>query len=303
MLRGGPGRGEMADRSYAASLASGQSVLTHLPPTYQADDILITRDGQWHGGGLPVAPPTAAGRVDIFFNALHGGYGEDGKIQQTLESLGLPYTGSGILASASGMFKPLAKEAFRRASLRTPAGLTLSAEDGLPVELARRVFLRLGPPWVVKPAGGSFSTGVFTARRLPELALAVDQCLALTNTVLVERQLHGPEATVVVVENFRGRDYYPFLPIETKSRACPGCFSSAIKDELGRVAVAAHRALGFRHYSSIDLVVEPNGVYVLEANSLPALGPDSLLAQSLPALGCSMNLFLDHIVNLARLGR
>src|SRR3989344_5501836 len=144
VLRGGP------SSEYDVSLRTGQSVLAHLPEQYQAHDILITKDGVWHWRGLPTTPDQIARQVDVFFNALHGEYGEDGRLQNVLDQLGTPYTGSGTFASAVGMNKELAKEAFRRQGLKVPQGLRIQRhEEG---NHSRRVFEKISPPWIVKPA-------------------------------------------------------------------------------------------------------------------------------------------------------
>ncbi|MEK7505890.1 MAG: D-alanine--D-alanine ligase, partial [Patescibacteria group bacterium] len=94
VLRGGPS-GE-----YEISLQTGSSVLRHMPERYKAVDILIDKEGVWHKGGIPMEPERALRQIDAVFNALHGEYGEDGKVQRLLDCLHVPYTGSGSFASA-----------------------------------------------------------------------------------------------------------------------------------------------------------------------------------------------------------
>src|SRR3989344_2028477 len=102
VMRGGLGA------EYDVSLRTGQSVLEHLPEDYRGHDLLITKDGTWHLGGLPIRVSDVAKRVDVVFNSLHGEFGEDGKVQRILEDHCIPYTGSGVVASALGMNKHLA---------------------------------------------------------------------------------------------------------------------------------------------------------------------------------------------------
>ena len=113
VIRGGP------SSEYEVSLKTGGSVLQYLPEQYEGHDILIDRRGQWHLGGLPTTPARAARQVDVIFNAMHGEYGEDGKVQNLLDQLGVPYTGSGTFASAVGMNKALAKNVFKQNGLKT----------------------------------------------------------------------------------------------------------------------------------------------------------------------------------------
>ena len=116
VLRGG------VSHEYEVSLATGGSVLKHLQSVYRGHDILIDREGVWHWNGLPAEPDLIARQVDVFWNALHGEYGEDGKVQQLLDSLGVAYTGSGAMSSALAMNKMAAKGFFRQAGLKVPPG-------------------------------------------------------------------------------------------------------------------------------------------------------------------------------------
>ena len=178
MIRVGVIRGGVSPE-YEISLQTGgrvlQTLAEKLSSKYKPVDILIDRDGLWHVGGLPASLPRIQHGADVFFNALHGEYGEDGKLQQLLENLNIPYTGSGPLASAVGMNKSLTKEHFTRLGFKTPrheyvfsyknAG-TDPAVDGAsePLEKylersAYKVFQKLPPPWVVKPVSGGSSIG------------------------------------------------------------------------------------------------------------------------------------------------
>ena len=313
VLRGGPGC------EYEVSLRTGQAVLKHLSAAkYAARDVLIDKTGQWHLSGLPITPMRAAQQVDIFFNALHGEFGEDGQVQSLLEELNVPYTGSGVAPSILGMNKPQAMEIFRRAGLRVPPGLTVGLSADAPVApIAAEVFRKISPPWIVKPADRGSSVGVFFARTVPALAAALAAAQPYSKTFLVEHCLRGREATCGVVDGFRGRDFYPLPPIEIRRPAgtavwtyddkyngqtaeiCPGNFSAAIKKQIEDFAVAAHRALGLRHYSRSDFIITSYGIYILETNSLPGLTAESLLPKALASVGCPYPDFLDHVIQLA----
>lgn len=313
VLRGGPGS------EYEVSLRTGESVLHHLPrDKYQAHDILLDRNGLWHWRGLPIAPAAAARRVDVFFNALHGEFGEDGRVQVILDKIGAAYTGSGAAASALGMNKHQAKEIFRRHGLRVPPGWLFDARSAEAETLAREIFAKLSPPWIVKPTSRGSSVGVFYALTRPALRAAIDSARVSSPVLLAEHYLAGREATVAVVDDFRGQEFYALPPIEIRRPAgrsvwtyddkysgqteeiCPAGFAEAIKRQLAETAVAAHRALGLRHYSRSDFIVTPHGIYLLETNSLPGLTSESLLPKALAAVGCRYGDFLDHVITLAR---
>ncbi|MEK7514530.1 MAG: D-alanine--D-alanine ligase, partial [Patescibacteria group bacterium] len=143
VLRGGP------SSEYDVSLTTGGSVLQHLPEKYIGHDIFISQDGVWHSYGLARPPEKILRKVDVVFNALHGSYGEDGKVQFLLESLHVPYTGSGSFASAVGMNKFLSKQVFEREGLKTPQYVFLRAHEVSPAAL-REIFRSLAHPYVVK---------------------------------------------------------------------------------------------------------------------------------------------------------
>lgn len=305
MLRGGP------SSEYEVSLKSGASVLAHLPPEHEGHDILIDRQGRWHHGGLPVTPRALGRRLDVVFNALHGEYGEDGRVQNILEQTGMPYTGSGVFASALGMKKHLAKEVFARHGLRVPRGVLLATPD------AERVFRTMAPPWVVKPADLGSSVGLALAKTFPELAVALTTAFAQSPNVLVEEYITGREATVGVLDNFRNREHYVLPVIEIKpptgkqvwdyqdkysgetEEICPGRFSEPEKQALSEMAIEAHRALGLRDYSRSDFIISPRGIYILEVNTLPGLTPESLFPKALDAVGCTYPEFLSHLIKQA----
>lgn len=310
VVRGGLGS------EYEVSLKTGGSVLKHLPAGYIGRDILITRDGQWHLSGLPTTPATAAKSVDVFFNALHGEFGEDGQIQKIFDDLGVKYTGAGHLPSALAMDKVTSKNLFKQAGLRVSQGRVVRVNDDLHI-VVPEIFKQIAPPWVVKPADRGSSVGLFLAKTVHQLAEAIKSCFDHTDNVLVEEYLRGKEATVGVVEELRGEPLYSLLPIEIRRPAgkavwdyddkysgvtqelCPGNFTTDEKAELLRQAAVAHQVLGLAHYSRSDFMVTPRGIYILETNSLPGMTRESLLPKALKAVGVEYPHFLDHVLRLA----
>lgn len=312
VLRGGP------SAEYEVSLKTGGSVLAHLPrEKYQPHDILLTRDGVWHSNGLPTQPARLVHTVDVIFNALHGTYGEDGGVQRVLDSVKIPYTGSGAYASAIAMNKAVAKEHFASAGLKVPRHITVrdgDAED----RVAQNVFRTMAPPWVVKPLDNGSSVGVKIAKTIQELASALREALTISSTALVEEYIRGKEATCGVVEGYRGQEVYALFPVEIipptdkpffdyeakysgiSRELCPGRFSEREKEILQNMAITAHKSLGLSHYSRSDFMLHPTrGIFILETNNLPGLTQESLLPKSLAAVGAPYEHFLDHIVTLA----
>ncbi len=325
VIRGGP------SKEYEVSLSSGANVLSHLRSDelnkkYKPIDILIDKNGAWHVGGKPANMAHISNSVDVIFNALHGDFGEDGKVQQMLEQWKIPYTGSSPFASALGYNKALAKEEFKRLGIKTPNSLILLAEENLrgkePRDLARQrsryIWGKISPPWVVKPLASGSSVGVKICKTFPELEEAMLACVNDSADILVEEMIEGREATVGVVQNFRQQKIYSLPPIEIKipkhkkffdydakysgisEEICPGNFSSSEKVELVRLATLIHEGLNLDHYSRSDFIVNPRkGIYALEVNTLPGLTDASLVPKALNAVGATMPEFISHLINLA----
>ena len=172
-------------------------------------------------------------------------------------------------------------------------------------------------PAVVKPIVGGSSIGVTLAKSFNDLRDGVYKALSHSPKILIEEYINGREATCGVVEGFRGEELHALMPIEiipsSKSgffdydakyngaaqEICPANFDRVIKEEIQRLAIEAHKALGLRHYSRSDFIVSPRGIYFLEVNTLPGLIEGFLLPKELDAAGSSLPEFLDHLITLA----
>lgn len=322
-LRVGVLRGGISPE-YDVSLKTGQAVLGALPEEkYIPVDMLVTRNGEWHANGIPTTLEKVARKVDVVWNALHGYYGEDGKVQQELESFKIPYTGSNALASALGMHKHFSRERFQSAGLSIARGRFFEGkalalgEYGTASAISFQIFREIHPPWIVKPVRGGSSLGIIIARSFPELEEAILSASHTVQDILIEEFLKGEEATCGVIDGFRGEESYATLPTEIippeaseffdydakysgkSQEICPGNFSREESRELQDLARRAHRSVGARHYSRSDFIITPRGIYILEINTLPGLTGESLLPKSLRAVGSSLSEFLDHVIGLA----
>src|SRR3990167_5499927 len=310
VLRGGP------SLEHEVSLKTGETVLRNLPAKYSAKDIFISKAGEWHLDGKLAHHDRIFRQIDVVFNALHGEYGEDGKVQQLLEAFGVPYTGSGAMASALGMNKILARQAFKSAGLKIPFGFDLVLKKEL-AETAKDIFKKMPPPWVIKyPSGGS-SVGVSMARNFDDLEGSLEKVSSFSSKILVEEYIRGREATCGVIDEFRNQKHYalPIVEIIPPAQSdffsydakyggqtrelCPSNFDMPTKRAIEAMAITAHNAIGGRHYSRSDFIVSEKGIYILEINTLPGLTAESLLPKALNAVGSSHKEFLEHLINLA----
>lgn len=315
MIKVGVLRGGLSDE-FEVSLKTGECVLSNLPEKYSSHDIILHKTGEWFFDGKINFPERIFRSVDVVFNALHGHYGEDGKVQQLFETFNVPYTGSGIFASALGMNKILSRESFLRAGLRVPEG-DFADDNESSFQAARRIMKKLGPPWIVKPASSGSSVGVSIARNFNDLVKFIGEGFNYGNKIIAEEYIPGREATCGVLENFRGEEHYTLPVIEIippdcsdffdygakysgeTREICPANLNLDVKRNIEEMARKAHIALGCRHYSRADFIISPKGIYILEVNTLPGLTAESLLPKAVKAVGSSYAELLDHLIGLA----
>jgi len=249
------------------------------------------------------------------FVAMHGKGGEDGTVQELLEILGIPYTGSGVLASIIAMDKVLTKHILAANGIPTPAFHAfndaafreLGAKDSLEI-----IAGQLGLPLIVKPAAQGSALGVFLARQVSELPNAMVSALSFDRKVLLERYIHGRELAVSVL----GTDAPRILPIveaiptighvfyDFDSRytagqtdfVAPAELEPRIAAEVERLALETYRALGCRGFGRVDLMLDDTGQpWVLELNTIPGLTDTSTMPIAAQAAGMS---FEDLVVEV-----
>lgn len=257
------------------------------------------------GPGLDRALRSA--ELDVAFLALHGRMGEDGRVQGLLELLELPYTGSGVLASALAMNKPYAKKLFRLHNLPTPAGYSVG-RAAVATVLGRHG--DLGFPCVVKPACGGSSVGLSVVHAPEALEPAVATACRYGGEALVERYVRGREVTVgllgdealgscEVVYPGEGFDYASKYQGGSRYHL-PARLSPTRLANVEQLALSAWRALGCRGYGRVDLLCsEEHNDVVLEVNTLPGLTPVSLLPRIAARRGLAFPELVDRILSLA----
>lgn len=240
---------------------------------------------------LGVADVPVVEEADVAFLALHGGQGEDGRLQAVLDVAGVRYTGSGHLGSAVAMDKRVSKELLERGGVPTPAW----SEPG---DGPQRIEEELGTPVVVKPAAGGSTVGVTVVREPGELSAALERAARRGGDPLAERYVPGREITVgvldgqalPVVEIHPGHEIYDY-----ESKYTPGLSHYDVPADLDpeqaervqELALRAYRLLRQESYSRIDFLLseEDDRFYCLEANSLPGMTSTSLLPKAAAAAG------------------
>ncbi len=233
-----------------------------------------------------VAARLRAEKVAVAFNALHGRWGEDGCIQGLLEAMGIPYTGSGVLASAVGMDKVASKTIFRA------LGLSVTEYRVFPQERAERITvadLPFGLPCVVKPSGEGSSVGVHLVRDSAALAAACKDAASFKGDVIVERYVKGKECQVAVldgkalgvIEVVPANEFYDYAAKYTAGTTqyfYPARIPEAHDRTLREAAETAHGGLGCAGVTRTDFILAADGTpYILEVNTLPGMTATSLV--------------------------
>jgi D-alanine-D-alanine ligase len=241
--------------------------------------------------------------VSRVFIALHGRYGEDGTVQGALEWLGIPYTGSGVMASAIAMDKVMTKRVWRAAGLSTPDYVWLAPDQQTPEQIAQ-VPDRLGLPFIVKPPREGSSIGVTKVSAREQLAEAVNTSTRFDPDLLCESFIAGMEVTCPVLGEGATARALPVVRIAAPDGAydyqnkyftddvkyhCPSGLPVALESAIQQQVVAAYRALGCRGWGRADLMIRASDqqAFLLEMNTSPGMTSHSLVPMSARAAGIS----------------
>ena len=264
---------------------------------YRVRSIWVEPDGGWIA---------QAQKTDVVFIALHGKFGEDGAVQGVLETLGIPYTGSGVLASAVAMNKPMAKRIWQTYDLPTPDWQIV--EQGPPAEQTVRSY-----PVVVKPIAEGSSVGVSIVHSEAMLTPALTQAFQYDTACLVEAYIPGKEVTVGIVkgqaigamEVVAKGEFHSYEVKYTPGREeflMPAPLPEATYARVLKLARQAHRAIGCSGYSRVDMRVSPAGeIFLIELNSLPGLTALSYLPRIAAHHGLSYEDLVEGILQQATL--
>ena len=243
--------------------------------------------------------------VDVVFLALHGGAGEDGRVQAVLDLAGLAYTGSNHIASATAMDKDLSKRLFRASGVPTADWLMAPAS-------AEEIAHKLGWPVVVKPNKQGSTVGLSIVRAAAQLSAAIELARRHDDEVMIERFVPGRELTVGILDGealpvgeiiSKGEifDYEAKYQKGAAREIFPADLAADATREIQRLALAAHHALKLGTYSRIDFRMDPEGrFWCLEANSLPGMTANSLLPQAARVVGISFAQLCERICRAAQ---
>lgn len=288
--------GDSAEREI--SLRTGEQVLAALSPerydAFTVDALAFRR--------IDMGEALWDTRPDVVFIALHGPHGEDGSVQGMLDVMGIPYTGSGVLASALAMDKAMCKRVLRGQGIPTPWS---RAVREVPVSMDG-----ISLPAVVKPNAQGSSFGMTIVRAPEALPAAVELALEYDSVCLIEEFVQGTEITVSVLGNGypkalpvleivpRG-EFYDFdskYEIGGSRHIIPARISATAAEKATEFAVRCHCTLGCSGMSRTDMIVSGDDVTVLEVNTIPGMTPTSLLPDAAKAAGIPFGSVLDGLI-------
>ncbi|GKX41195.1 D-alanine--D-alanine ligase [Pectobacterium carotovorum] len=295
--------GTSAERE--VSLLSGQAVLAGLKDAGINAHAVDTRD-------VSVTTLKEKGFTNVFI-ALHGRGGEDGTLQGVLEFLGLPYTGSGVMASALTMDKLRTKQVWQAVGLPVSPYVALDrrqySETAANALLAK--FTHLGLPLIVKPSREGSSVGMSKVNTLSELPAALEEAFRHDDDILVEKWLSGPEYTVAilgdeVLPSIRIQPAGTFYDYEAKYLSddtqyfCPSGLPDEQEQALAGLAMAAYRAVGCSGWGRVDFMLDSDGAfYLLEVNTSPGMTSHSLVPMAARQRGLTFSQLVVKILGLA----
>jgi len=261
-------------------------------------------------GAAPLAILTEARAAEVVWMALHGGAGEDGTIQALFDLAGVRYTGSGHLASALAMDKDLSKHLFRAAGVPTAEWRMVRTGDGTDwtaPAFTEEMIAALGLPLVVKPSKQGSTVGLTVVKAAAELAPAVTEAFRHDDEVMLEAFVPGRELTVGVLDDapmpvgeiIPKHELYDYECKYTPGMAeeiFPAAISDDVRDAAQRQAMAAYHALKLAGCARIDFRLHPtDGLFCLEANTLPGMTGTSLVPQAAAAMGMDFPTLCERI--------
>ena len=295
---------------HAISVKSGQGVVASLTRRgWHVNAILIPQALTLEEASQFARHALQEADADVAFIALHGPFGEDGTVQAVCEELQVAYTGSDAKASRLGLDKVTSRLRFEQAGLRVPRWRLLNPADRASLD---GCIAQLGLPVVIKPTSQGSSLGVSIVAHHGELAQALEEAARYDSRVLVEEFIAGRELTVGIVGDealplveirpmaHRFFDYTAkYTPGETEYLV-PAMLDAPLTQRAQAAGLRAHQALGCRHFSRVDLILNQAGEpVILEVNTIPGLTPTSLLPKAAACAGMSYDALCERLVLMA----
>jgi len=273
---------------------------------------LLSHGGRYHKALFETVETCRKEEVEVIFLALHGGLGEDGTIQGYLDLVGIPYTGSGMLASALAMDKAVAKRIISQEGVRVPRDVTVRSRRQVDLQhLMNDLEPPLQLPVVVKPSNQGSTVGLQVVEKAGRLEEAFHEAQRFGDRVMIERYIPGRELTVAILDD-RALPIVEIIPegglYDYESKYTDGksryitepVLPTDLAGEIQDLSLRAFRALGCQGYARVDVRLDPQQIpYVLEINTLPGMTAHSLVPMAAGAAGIDFKQLIETILSLA----
>lgn len=304
VLRGG-------DKHFDTSIKTGSFILKNIPKEFEVLDVFIDKSGIWHLKGVPKKPESILSKIDFVWNALHGGFGENGKLQKLLEHFGIKHTSSPAITSSVFTNKHISKDLFKKLGVKTPHHISLD-KDNINSGTSANIFLNFPHPAIVKPSDLGHSIGVSFVQNIKDLSEALDLAFSYSPKIIIEEYINGREFFVGVIENFRGQKNYTLPIVEIKKEG--NIFDNQTKLSENQKAQYAHlnedlkkdmvsisknivSFAGVKNYAGLDFIVSPKrGIYLLEVNTQPQILENSPFQTAMTEAGITPNEFVWSVL-------
>lgn len=321
------------------SLKSGEQVAKNLPKNkYEVKVLEITKNNRWllrsdlamigktvdDKRSLVISDQNAlinqeklSKKIDVVFIALHGKYGEDGRIQALLDLVGVPYTGSKVLASALGMNKIRTNDLVEKYGISVPKTFAINKNNYKVEKITAEIKNKLGFPCVVKPNESGSSVGITIVKKTNGLKKAFSEAFKEDDLVLAQQYIKGREITCGILGNSKSGKLLAMPPVEIipgneffdyhakyfsqkTQEICPAKISQKLTLKVKNLAKKIHQSLGCDGLTRTDFILTPaEKYYFLEINTIPGLTEASICPREARALGWSFSKFLDRQIELA----
>ena len=249
--------------------------------------------------------------IDLALIIMHGKHGEDGAMQGLMEVLGIPYMGSGVLASSMAMNKQITKDRYTQEGLTVVKGFCLHKNTQINYD----IFSNYTYPIIIKPTTEGSSIGISICNDKGGLIKGIDSGFEFDSSVIVEEYIKGREVTCCVIGD-RDLEALPVVEIIPKTKyeffnfdakytsgatneVCPADIAPEDAQKVSELAIKAHQILGCRHWSRTDMIIRDSEIFLLETNTVPGMTETSLVPLAARAAGMSLADLLDRLIEMA----
>ncbi len=293
MIRVGVIRGGVSEK-FEKSLSSGSYVLSNLPKdSFEPVDVFIDREGVWHIAGKPISSDKLKHSIDIAWNALNGFYGEDGKVLQMLNNLGIPHFGPDPLSAALTSNRKLLIDHLLKNNIPAPNGIYIPDwESGSAPQYAKIIYQNFSPPWVVQSVSKEWPEIKVLCKTYEDLISTLEMMKENGIPTFAEPETFGKRIHVANIPGFRGVGNYTLIPSSVQK------MSRVICEKAEEIARNVHKNLSLKNFSLVSMIVTNNGRVIVEnVETVPVFHEESFIHDALKNVGSNFEELARHLLS------